>query len=196
MLITPKSISTSSPVKWESPIKSATWISTKLLKCCLTSSKPASLLDFPISVDDTSFFQAAQIKKNLRVILDSCLSPHPVNLQTYLECMCYFSSSPLLPLSNHYITALSYDAPGPLAILSFLKYQVSALHINHLRSFPSSCLLLPLSSAQVVFTPGLHISSSFLSLKSLLKCLLLENAFPEHPKIEKDTKNFYHTPLF
>lgn len=97
---------------------------------------------------------------------------------------------------SHRCPLLSLSTPAPRATLSFLKYQFSALHINRLRSFPSSRLLLPLSPAQVACTPGLHISSSFLSLKSWLKCLLLKNASLNIQKLKKIPEMFIKLPYF
>lgn len=54
-------------MKHGSPMKSSIWISTKYLQYCTIldfSSKPVSPVDFSASVNDTSFFQAAEIKKS------------------------------------------------------------------------------------------------------------------------------------
>lgn len=90
-------------MKYGSPIKTSIWISTKHLQYCMILdfySKPVSPMDFSASVNDTSFFQAAEIK-NLGVIFNSYFSLHPVNLQTYFESMCYFPSSPPPPPLPH-----------------------------------------------------------------------------------------------
>lgn len=118
MLVSPKSTSMSSPVKYRSPSKSSTWMSNKDPKYCTMfdiSTEPLLPWISHISVNDTNFNVFAQIK-NLGVILGFCflhtqliykhiLNPHlyyhpslssPMMLQPHWPSFCSSTTSSLL----------------------------------------------------------------------------------------------------